>query len=316
MLWEGWTDARYIAAHTTGFDDSRRRCATARPTVAQTCGIEEGRPVRRGALVRHLARHAEPVLPGPQPEQQRHGQERRADQPAPGHRPDRPAGRRPVFAHGPAQRHGRARGGRPGQPAQRPPRHGQPTAPRRSGGCGVWPSVPDTPGKTAVEMFQAAADGEIKALWIACTNPAQSMPDQATVRRALQQAELVVVQEAFATTATCEFADLLLPATTWGEKTGTVTNSERASAACARPCQRRASTRHDWVIATEFAQRLEARLRRAAHAVPLLRDRPRLGRGSRLERTPRIHARPRPGHHRHELRSARGRPPAMAHAAW
>jgi assimilatory nitrate reductase catalytic subunit len=76
-------------------------------------------------------------------------------------------------------------------------------------------------------MFQAAADGEIKALWIACTNPAQSMPDQATVRRALERAELVIVQEAFATTATCAYADLLLPATTWGEKEGTVTNSER-----------------------------------------------------------------------------------------
>jgi assimilatory nitrate reductase catalytic subunit len=88
-------------------------------------------------------------------------------------------------------------------------------------------AVPEKPGKTAVEMFQAAADGEIKALWIACTNPAQSMPDQATVRRALERAELVIVQEAFATTATCRYADLLLPATTWGEKEGTVTNSER-----------------------------------------------------------------------------------------
>ena len=70
--------------------------------------------------------------------------------------------------------------------------------------------VPATPGKTAVEMFQAAADGEIKALWIACTNPAQSMPDQATVRRALERAEFVVVQEAFSTTATARYADLLL----------------------------------------------------------------------------------------------------------
>ncbi|HRA88979.1 MAG TPA: molybdopterin-dependent oxidoreductase, partial [Planctomycetaceae bacterium] len=69
----------------------------------------------------------------------------------------------------------------------------------------LWgvPSVPEQPGKTAVEMFQAAADGEIKALWITCTNPAQSMPDQATVRRALERAEFVVVQEAFASTATC-----------------------------------------------------------------------------------------------------------------
>ena len=79
----------------------------------------------------------------------------------------------------------------------------------------LWgvPQVPDKPGRTAVEMFQAAADGEIRALWIACTNPAQSMPDQRTVRRALERCELVVVQEAFATTATCAYADLLLDST-------------------------------------------------------------------------------------------------------
>jgi assimilatory nitrate reductase catalytic subunit len=124
----------------------------------------------------------------------------------------------------------------------------------------LWgvPTVPEKPGKTAVEMFQAAADGEIKALWIACTNPAQSMPDQATVRRALERAEFVVVQEAFSTTATCRYADLLLPATTWGEKEGTVTNSERrisrVRAAVAAPGE----ARHDWQIAVEFARKLEA----------------------------------------------------------
>ncbi|MDG4870118.1 molybdopterin-dependent oxidoreductase, partial [Guyparkeria sp. 1SP6A2] len=80
---------------------------------------------------------------------------------------------------------------------------------------------------TAVEMFEAAARGEIKALWIVCTNPAQSLPDQARVREALARCELVIVQEAFAHTATARFADYLLPAATWGEKDGTVTNSER-----------------------------------------------------------------------------------------
>ena len=128
----------------------------------------------------------------------------------------------------------------------------------------LWgvPSVPEKPGKTAIEMFQAAADGEIKALWIACTNPAQSMPDQATVRRALERAEFVVVQEAFNNTATCRYADLLLPATTWGEKEGTVTNSERrisrVRAAVAPPGQRENGPRHDWKIAIDFARCLEA----------------------------------------------------------
>jgi assimilatory nitrate reductase catalytic subunit len=91
-------------------------------------------------------------------------------------------------------------------------------------GCGVDSAQP---GKSALEMFEAAADGQIKALWIACTNPAQSMPEQAMVRRALERAELVVVQEAFAATETTAYADWLLPASTWGEKLGTVTNSER-----------------------------------------------------------------------------------------
>lgn len=121
--------------------------------------------------------------------------------------------------------------------------------------------VPSKPGKTAVEMFQAAADGEIRALWIACTNPAHSLPDQATVQRALQRAEFVVLQEAFAGTATARFAHLLLPASSWGEKEGTVTNSERrisrVRAAVPAPGQARA----DWAIACDFARRLETRLR-------------------------------------------------------
>jgi assimilatory nitrate reductase catalytic subunit len=118
-------------------------------------------------------------------------------------------------------------------------------------------SVPDKPGKTAVEMFQAAADGEIKALWIACTNPAQSMPDQATVRRALERAELVVVQEAYANTATCHYAHVLLPATTWGEKIGTVTNSERRISRVRAAVPPLDLARHDWDIAVNFAHRLE-----------------------------------------------------------
>jgi assimilatory nitrate reductase catalytic subunit len=123
----------------------------------------------------------------------------------------------------------------------------------------LWnvPTVPSMPGKTAVEMFQAAADGEIKVLWIVCTNPAQSMPDQAVVRKALERAELVIVQEAFATTATCAYADILLPATTWGEKEGTVTNTERRVSRVRPAVTAPGETQHDWSIAAEFSRRLE-----------------------------------------------------------
>ena len=118
--------------------------------------------------------------------------------------------------------------------------------------------VPSRPGKTAVEMFEAAAEGEIKALWIACTNPAQSMPDQATVRRALERAEFVVVQEAFASAETCNFADLLLPATTWGEKEGTVTNSERRITRVRAAVPAPGQAKHDWQIVVDLAARLRA----------------------------------------------------------
>ena len=120
--------------------------------------------------------------------------------------------------------------------------------------------VPARPGKSAVEMFQAAADGEIKALWIACTNPAQSMPDQATVRRALERAEFVVVQEAYANTATVAFADLLLPATSWGEKSGTVTNSERRISRVRAALPAPGQARDDWRIAVDVARLIEQRL--------------------------------------------------------
>jgi len=121
--------------------------------------------------------------------------------------------------------------------------------------------VPAVPGKTAVEMFDAIERGEIKALWIACTNPAQSLPDQRAVRRALEKCEFVVLQDAYAHTATNAYADVLLPASSWGEKEGTVTNCERrisrVRAAVAAPGEARA----DWRIACDVAQRLEAILR-------------------------------------------------------
>lgn len=89
------------------------------------------------------------------------------------------------------------------------------------------PKLAPKPGLKAVDLFDAVAAGKVKALWIACTNPAVSMPDSALVRRALAACDLLVVSECMADTETAAFADVLLPAATWGEKSGTVTNSER-----------------------------------------------------------------------------------------
>jgi assimilatory nitrate reductase catalytic subunit len=275
MLWEGWTDAAYIAAHTNGFDELKARVRDWTPDrTAQVCGISKAA----------LAEAARWFANG--------GADASSQQ------------RRPtlsLYCQGLNQSSsGTAKNaalinlhlatGQIGQPGAGPfSLTGQPNAMggREVGGmanllsahrdlanpahraevAALWglPTVPDRPGKTAVEMFEAAADGEIKALWIACTNPAQSMPDQATVRRALERAEFVVVQEAYATTATCDYADLLLPASTWGEKDGTVTNSERRISRVRPAVPAPGQARHDWRIAVDFARRLQARFQARGH---------------------------------------------------
>ena len=116
--------------------------------------------------------------------------------------------------------------------------------------------VPEKPGLTAVELFDAMHEGRIKALWIACTNPAQSMPELERVREALVRCDFVVLQEAYGNTETAPFADLLLPAATWGEKEGTVTNSERRITHVNRAIPAPGEARADWAIVCDFARKL------------------------------------------------------------
>jgi assimilatory nitrate reductase catalytic subunit len=122
----------------------------------------------------------------------------------------------------------------------------------------LWGSdrIPSRPGLTAVELFEALREGQVKAVWIACTNPAQSLPDLPRVREALDAAELVVLQEAYADTETAVFADVLLPAASWAEKDGTVTNSERRISRVRAAVPPPGEARHDWDIAADFAARL------------------------------------------------------------
>src|SRR5882672_9500813 len=120
--------------------------------------------------------------------------------------------------------------------------------------------VPSKPGKTAVELFDALREGEVRAVWIACTNPVQSMPESTLVRAGLERAEFVVVQDAYRNTDTAEFADLLLPASSWGEKEGTVTNSERRISRVRASVPPPGEAKADWDIAVDFARRLGARL--------------------------------------------------------
>lgn len=84
-----------------------------------------------------------------------------------------------------------------------------------------------TPGLTAVELFAAIGRGEVKAVWIMGTNPVVSLPDSHAVSQALSRCPLVMVSDVAANTDTGRFAHIRFPALAWGEKNGTVTNSER-----------------------------------------------------------------------------------------
>ena len=273
MLWEGWVDAAFMAAHTSGFDALKTRVREFTPKeVATLCGIREADLVQAARWFAGLD-----------------GAAGEARKPA-----------LSLYCQGLNQSSsGTAKNaalinlhlatGQIGKPGAGPfSLTGQPNAMggREVGGLAnllsahrdlanpvhraevakLWgvADVPSKAGKSAVEMFEAVADGEIKALWIVCTNPAQSMPDVTAVRAALERAEFVVVQEAFATTATCGYADLLLPASTWGEKDGTVTNSERRISRVRSAVPAVGEARDDWRIAAEFARRLESRLRPGA----------------------------------------------------
>ena len=117
-------------------------------------------------------------------------------------------------------------------------------------------SVPAKPGRTAVEMFEAIRQGEIRIVWIVCTNPAQSLPDQRLVHEALGRAEHVILQDACRSTETAPYADVYLPAAGWGEKEGTMTNSERRISRVRAAMPPPGEALADWRIAVEFARRL------------------------------------------------------------
>ena len=118
------------------------------------------------------------------------------------------------------------------------------------------PHVASEPGFKAVDMFRAVADGRIKAIWIMATNPVDSMPEADTVRAALKSCPFVVVSDVVEHTDTTAFAHVLLPSLAWGEKDGTVTNSERRISRQRRFLSRPGEARPDWWQMAEVGKRM------------------------------------------------------------
>jgi assimilatory nitrate reductase catalytic subunit len=119
------------------------------------------------------------------------------------------------------------------------------------------PGIATHEGLKAVQMFEAIARGEIKALWVMGTNPAVSLPDADSARAALKKLELFVVSENVISNDTVNAGvHVLLPAQAWGEKSGTVTNSERRISRQRAFLTSPGETRPDWWIVSEVAKRL------------------------------------------------------------
>ena len=118
------------------------------------------------------------------------------------------------------------------------------------------PRMPEAQGLKAVDMFRAVDDGHIKALWIIHTNPAVSMPDADAVRSAIENCAFTVVSDITAQTDTARLANVLLPATAWAEKDGTVTNSDRVISRQRAVLPAPGNTRPDWAILAEVGRRM------------------------------------------------------------
>lgn len=118
------------------------------------------------------------------------------------------------------------------------------------------PAIAERPGLKAVDMFEAVADGRIKAIWIMSTNPVVSMPDADAVKAALEACPFVVVSDIQKDTDTVRLAHVLLPASGWGEKSGTVTNSERRISRQRPFLSVPGEARADWWQLAEVGKRL------------------------------------------------------------
>ncbi len=258
LLWDGLLDQEYIARHTEGFDALKQTLRDYHPKlVADTCGIREADLILAakwfGESPGVLSLYCQGL------NQSSSGTEKNAAL----INLHLATGKIGKPGCGPFSLTGQpnAMGGREvgGMANLLSAHRDMANAAHRAEVAALWgvTDVPSKPGKTAVEMFDAVATGEIKMLWIACTNPAQSMPDQAKIRKALETAELVIVQEAYGDTETCAYADVLLPAATWGEKEGTVTNSERRISHVRTAIAAPGEVRADWRIVVDFARRLE-----------------------------------------------------------
>jgi assimilatory nitrate reductase catalytic subunit len=114
--------------------------------------------------------------------------------------------------------------------------------------------LPVERGRAYPDIINAVVSGRIKGLWVIGTNPVVSYPNREVLEFALRSLDLLVVQDGFETPTT-ELADVVLPAAVWGEKDGTMTNSERRASRVRKAVDPPGTARSDFDIFVAIAER-------------------------------------------------------------
>ncbi|GIF77421.1 molybdopterin oxidoreductase family protein [Asanoa siamensis] len=271
IIAKGWYDESYVAAHTTGFEALARTVDAYPPErVAEICGVE-ARDVRRAAeLLGGAQRLLSTVLQG-------FYQSNQATAAAcqvnnlhllrgmighPG------AGLLQMNGQPTAQnnRECGADGDLPGFRNWANPEHVAQLARLLN----VEPRIIPTwsPPTHAMQIFRYAEQGSIRFLWVSATNPAVSLPELARIRRILAGEGLFLVVQDLFLTETAALADVVLPAATWGEKTGTFTNADRTVHLSERAVDPPGEARADLDIFLDYARRMDFRDRDGRPLLP------------------------------------------------
>jgi anaerobic selenocysteine-containing dehydrogenase len=267
MIDHGWTDDRYVAAHTIGYDELKAAVADWTPEAgAEHCGVPAAQIREAASLIGQAEHLVCTVLQGVYQSPQ--------------------ATAAAVQVNNLALVRGML--GRPGAGILQ--MNGQPTA-QNTRECGangdlpafrnwandehvaelarVWNVDPlqiphHGPPTHAMEIFRYCEQGSIGHLWISATNPAVSLPELARVRSILADERLFVVVQDLFLTETASLADVVLPAATWGEKTGTFTNADRTVHLSDKAVDPPGEARADLDIFLDFARRMDFRDREGA----------------------------------------------------
>jgi ferredoxin-nitrate reductase len=262
ILENSWYDEGYVEAHTLGFEELQRTVASCTPEwAAEICGVQAGKIREAARIIGESDRLLSTALQGVY---QSHQATAAACQINNIHL---------------------LRGmiGRPGCGVLQ--FNGQPTAQntRECGADGDLPAfrnwdnkehvqqladlwnvhrmkIPHWASPThAMQIWRYAEQGSINFLWISCTNPAVSLPELARIRSILQKEDLFVVVQDIFLTETAVYADVVLPAATWGEKTGTYTNTDRTVHLSEAAVEPPGEAKHDLDIFLEYARRMDFR---------------------------------------------------------